>query len=89
MTAAKHDALPLYLGADYCAHPEPAEDAPERDEWDADHSYGVEGERLCLLTPMAGTYCPACTETAAEEEDLPIGEYVACRETAATTGEQK
>ena len=85
-----HNALPVYLFADNCEHPEPPEDAPERDVWDDDHPYGIEGEPICLLTLMDGTYCPACTEVAAEEEDLPPGEYVACRvtaETAATTGE--
>jgi hypothetical protein len=74
----RHGAVPWYEGAYGCGHPEPPEDAPERDEWDADHPWGTEGERVCLLTP-AGVCCPACTEVAAEEEDLPEGEYVACR----------
>ena len=89
----KHGALPLFRGADDCDHPEPPEYMPDWDkwnpawnEWDADHPYGVEGERLCMLSPLNRTYCPACTEVAADEEDLPIGEYVACREAAATTG---
>jgi hypothetical protein len=54
----KHDALPLFHLADNCDHPEPAEDTPEWDEWDADHQYGIEGERLCLFTPPGSHVLP-------------------------------
>ena len=77
--ATKHEAIPLYRNADNCDHPEPDEDTPEWEEWDTDHQYGREGERLCAFSPLGRTACLACTEVAAEEEDLPMGEYVACR----------
>ena len=74
----KHGAVPLFGDADDCGHPEPADDTTlEWNDWEDDHPVGTEG-RLCRLDPM-GSCCLACTEAAAEEEDLPIGEYVACR----------
>jgi hypothetical protein len=87
MPELEHGDVPLFAGADNCGHPEPDEPDTEHDGspgWAAhdayftDHQTGADGERICLLTPD-GTACRACTETAREEEDLPIGEYVACR----------
>jgi hypothetical protein len=85
---ADHGNIPLFMFADNCDHPEPPE--PDRDwsrddpawrandEWHTDHQMGREGEPICFLTPF-GSGCPACTEAARDEEDLPLGEYVTCR----------
>ncbi len=94
MAEPEHGSLPLYESAGYCGHTAPPEPGPGdgddvADAWDAyrdDHpnSEGFGAEPICLLTP-GGTFCPACTEEAREEEDLPVDEYVTCRLTAAVS----
>lgn len=75
-----HGVVRLYSVAGDCDHPEPADDtAAEWADWEDDHPYGMEGQRLCVVTPPMGSGCPACTEAVADVEDLPEGEYVACR----------
>src|SRR6185437_9148794 len=83
----QHGSVQLYLGAEGCPHPEPPEpDGPDDtgwtawDAWHDDHpsSSNFNGDLICLLSP-SGTACPACTDVAREEEDLPLDEYVACR----------
>lgn len=76
----EHGAIQLFREAYGCGHPEPNDDTTtEWADWDGDHPMSCEGYRLCLLDPM-GTGCPACTETVADQEDLPEGEYVTCRQ---------
>lgn len=83
-TEPEHGSLPLYQSADYCGHTEPPEPGIDDDsaEWDAywdDHTHSAgNGDPICLLT-LAGEFCPACTEAARDEEDLPLDEYVSCR----------
>ena len=80
-----HGSLPLYQSADYCGHGDPPPESEDDGNaaWDAYHdnhpnSSGFDGEPICLLTP-AGEFCPACTDVAREEEDLPLDEYMECR----------
>lgn len=77
---AEHAVIPIFWMAADCGHPEPADDSTAAwVDWDADHPYSIEGERLCLLSPLPGSFCPACTDQVADVEDLPAGEMVACR----------
>lgn len=86
MTEIEHGSVQIFLGADYCGHVQP--DEPESagadwtawEAWTEDHPAGAgsRGEHICLETPDY-TACLACTEDAAENEDLPEGEFVECR----------
>jgi hypothetical protein len=82
----KHGSETFYAGADFCGHVQPDEPESADADWTAweawveDHpnSAGPNGEPICLDTPD-GTFCPACTAEAQENEDLPEGEFVTCR----------
>jgi hypothetical protein len=88
VTTTEHRNEPLFVLAEFCEHPEPAEpdsdwsrDDPAwraHDEWHADHQTGSDGDRLCNLTED-GEACQACTE----EADMPSGMYIKCQLTTA------
>ena len=92
-----HEPSPLFASAETCGHIEPPEPRfPEDDggqwaAWSADHPYvikdGRRSGRFCLDTEV-GEFCPACTEYAGEEYDLPEGEFIAAADCvhAAVTG---
>lgn len=71
---ADHDNRGVFLGADDCDHPEPADDDDDAwPDWDADHPPGAgDVGRICLLTET-GRYCPACTRLVYEDDD-PVGD---------------
>lgn len=82
----RHGREPLYCAADGCGHDEPPEPdtdwSPDdeswtaRDSWHEDHQTGsgIDGERICLLSPD-GWHCPACSLVARDKGD---DEYVEC-----------
>ena len=86
MTEPQHGSEQLFMGADYCGHIRPDEPKTADADWTAweawaeDHpnSAGPNGEPICLDSPD-GTFCPACTDEARENEDLPEDEFVMCR----------
>lgn len=94
MAETKHGSEPLFRDAGNCGHPEPPQPGHGYDadgawsEWDADHPGSADlRERICLLTPV-GSACPACTDEARDEEDLPEDDYVTCRVAATAAGQE-
>jgi hypothetical protein len=67
---ADHDNRGVFLAADDCDHPEPADDDAAWHDWDADHPPGLgDVGRICLLTET-GRYCPACTRLVYDDDPL-------------------
>lgn len=85
-TELKHGRIPVYRHADNCDHPEPPEpeddnaDWTARDDWENDHPScrGEDGGEPVCLSSQIGWFCPACTEAARADRDLPMGEHVEC-----------
>jgi hypothetical protein len=102
-TYLTHEPSPLFASAEACSHIEPSEPVhgraglPDDDggqwaAWASDHPTVIDedgiprGRRFCLDTPV-GEYCPACTEYATEEFDLPTDAFILaadCTHTAVT-----
>jgi hypothetical protein len=68
--AVKHETITLYRWADNCDHSEPDDESEASQawiDWHADHPYGDEDERICMLTPLPTGRCEACSDAAGED----------------------